>query len=113
MYDDARVLQIFVTAADRRDGRPLYEAIVEACRTNGIAGVTVLRDVEGFDDATTIVRDDWLHHDESVVVIVVDRADRVDHLAELVTPWLAHGIVTRADARARRVERGPGSTAPR
>ena len=111
MFEEAEVLQIFVTAADRHGDRSLCEAIVEACHAHGLAGVTVMRNVEGFDETATIAREHWLHHDDSIALIVVDTSDRIARLAELVTPWLGHGIITRSDARARRVERAPDSTA--
>src|SRR3972149_6560965 len=39
----AKLLRVFVGEADRIDGRPLYERIVETARTEGLAGATVLR----------------------------------------------------------------------
>jgi PII-like signaling protein len=40
---DARLLRIFIGESDTLDGRPLYQAIVEVLRRNGLAGATVLR----------------------------------------------------------------------
>lgn len=42
------LLRIFIDEGDRRHGKPLYEAIVEALRDAGFAGATVLKGIEGF-----------------------------------------------------------------
>jgi uncharacterized protein len=39
---DAILLRTFIGEADRAEGRALYRAIVEAARTAGLAGATVL-----------------------------------------------------------------------
>jgi len=109
MFEHARLLQIFVTAADRYGERPLYEAIVEACRQHRAAGVAAIRNVEGFDDSPTIAHEHWFRHEEPVALIIVDRAERLDRLLDTVTPWLDHGIMMRSDAQVRRVERGTGT----
>jgi PII-like signaling protein len=105
MFEQAEVLQIFVAADDRHGERLLYEAVVEACREHRVAGVTVIRNVEGFDDSRAIAHEHWFRHEEPVAIIVVDRADRLDRLADAVTPWLEHGIMIRSNAQVRRVER--------
>jgi PII-like signaling protein len=38
-----KLLRIFVGESDRWHGRPLYQAIVERVRAEGLAGATVLR----------------------------------------------------------------------
>ena len=38
---EGQLLRIFVGEADRWEGKPLYEAIVEAARRQGLAGATV------------------------------------------------------------------------
>lgn len=41
-------LTIYIDEADKWQGKPLYIALVEEARKNGIAGATVTRGVEGF-----------------------------------------------------------------
>jgi PII-like signaling protein len=45
---DGLLVRIFVGEADRYEGVPLYEAIVQCAREKGLAGATVLRGIEGF-----------------------------------------------------------------
>lgn len=44
----ATLLRIFLGEADRVEGRPLFELLVQKARQLGLAGATVLRGVEGF-----------------------------------------------------------------
>jgi PII-like signaling protein len=42
------LLRIFIDESDRREGRPLHTAIVEALRAAGFVGATVLKGIEGY-----------------------------------------------------------------
>jgi PII-like signaling protein len=45
---EGNLLRVFVGESDRWHGKPLYQAIVERLRAEGLAGATVLRGIEGF-----------------------------------------------------------------
>jgi len=45
---EGKLLRIFVGESDRWHGKPLYQAIVERVREEGLAGATVLRGIERF-----------------------------------------------------------------
>ena len=110
MFEPAQVVQILVTAADRHGERPLYEALVEACHQHGLAGATVIRNVEGFGDAPAIARGHWWWHEEPVALVIVDQADRLDRFLAAVTPWLVHGMVIRSDVQVRRLGTSASAT---
>ncbi len=42
-----KCLRIYLSENDRIEGRPALEAIAEMCREAGLAGMTVVRGVEG------------------------------------------------------------------
>ncbi|HTY01466.1 MAG TPA: DUF190 domain-containing protein [Bacteroidota bacterium] len=76
---EGKLLRIFIGEADRSEGRPLYEAIVRRAREHGMAGVTVLRGVEGFGarshlHTAKIVR---LSEDLPIVVELVDTEEKM------------------------------------
>ena len=50
---EGRLLRIFIGESDRWHGKPLYEAIVEVARREGLAGATVIRGIEGFGADST------------------------------------------------------------
>ena len=76
---EGKLLRIFIGEADRCDGRPLYETIVRSARERAMAGVTVLRGVEGFGarshlHTAKIVR---LSEDLPIIVELVDTEEKI------------------------------------
>ena len=104
MFESAEVLQIFVAADERHGDRPLHEALVDACREHDLAGVTVFRNAEGFDDSSTITHEHWFRHEEPVAVMIVDRPECLDQFLNAVEPWITHGMLIRSSARVRRIQ---------
>ena len=49
--EESDLLRVFVGEADKFEGRPLYQAIVEEARAAGLSGATVLRGLIGKDHA--------------------------------------------------------------
>ena len=45
---DAKLVTVYVNGTDQWHSQPLYEAIVRVCKEGGVAGVTVVRGVEGY-----------------------------------------------------------------
>ena len=45
---DGKLLRIFIGEQDKWKGKPLYEAIVELARKEGMAGATALKGLMGF-----------------------------------------------------------------
>ncbi|WP_043745005.1 DUF190 domain-containing protein [Paramagnetospirillum magneticum] len=77
---DATLLRIFLGEADRRDGLPLFEAIVQEARQNNLAGATVLRGRMGFGHSSRLHSSKILalSEDLPVVVEIVDAPDKID-----------------------------------
>ena len=48
MVGENVLMRIFIGESDRYEHKPLYEALVEMLRSEGIAGATVLRGISGF-----------------------------------------------------------------
>jgi PII-like signaling protein len=75
----ALLARIYIGEADHHDGHPLYQAIVEYLRSQGIAGATVFRGIEGFGanahlHTTRLLR---LSEDLPILIEVVDQEDRL------------------------------------
>ncbi len=45
---EGTLLRVFIGESDTWHGKPLYQAIVERVRAEGLAGATVIRGIEGF-----------------------------------------------------------------
>lgn len=90
------LLRIFIGESDRWHGKPLYQAIVERARDEGLAGATVLRGIEGFGahahlHTARILR---LSEDLPVVVEIVDSEERIRRVLPLLDEMVGEGLVT-------------------
>jgi PII-like signaling protein len=91
-----RLLRIFIGESDVHEGRPMYEAVVEKLRTEGMAGATVLRGIEGFGKSSTlhtahILR---LSDDLPIVIECVDTAERIETVLPVLDEMIGDGLVT-------------------
>jgi PII-like signaling protein len=96
LVGDRRLLRIYLGESDRRQGVPLYEAIVQRARSLGLAGATVLRGVEGFGAKSRIHRASILRLSEDlpIVIEIVDKEEKIRALLEELEPWIDDGMVT-------------------
>jgi PII-like signaling protein len=93
---EGKLLRIFIGESDRWHGKPLYQAIVERVREQGLAGATVIRGIEGFgaDSHLHTSRILRLSEDLPVVVEIVDDAERIDAILPLLDEMVEEGMVT-------------------
>jgi PII-like signaling protein len=92
-------LRIYLGESDRWHGKPLFQAIVELLKAEGLAGATVTRGVEGFGAHSRIhtARVLRLSEDLPLVIDVVDRADRIERVLPELDAMIAEGLMTLAD----------------
>ncbi|HAM00606.1 MAG TPA: hypothetical protein DCQ30_00015 [Acidimicrobiaceae bacterium] len=109
---EGKLLRIFIGESDTWHGKPLYQAIVEHLRGEGIAGATVLRAMEGFGakshlHTTRLLR---LSEDLPLVIEVVDTEDNINRVLPALDEMMADGLVTleRVEVITYRAE-GPSS----
>ena len=93
---EGKLVRIFVGESDRWEGKPLYEAIVQRVRQEGLAGATVLRGIEGFGAHSRIhtARILRLSEDLPIVIEIVDRADRIDAILPVLDEMIGEGLIT-------------------
>lgn len=106
---EAQLVRIFVGESDRLHGKPLYQAIVELARGEGIAGATVLRGIIGFGansriHTASILR---LSEDLPIVVEIVDQADRISALLPKLDAVVGEGLITIEKVRVIAYRHGP------
>ena len=99
--EEAELLRIFVGESDKHGGRPLYEAIVEAARSRGLAGATVLRGVLGFGAHSRIHSAKVLRISEDLPILIeiVDKPDRIVAFLPLLDEMMDEGLVTLEKVR--------------
>jgi uncharacterized protein len=93
---EGKLLRIFIGEADRWHGRPLYEAIVEQARQQGLAGATVWKGSMGFGahsrlHTAKILR---LSEDLPVIIEIVDAAEKIDAFLPQLDAMVQEGLVT-------------------
>ena len=111
---EGKLLRIFIGESDRFEGKPLYQALVETARAEGLAGATVLRGMEGFGASShlhtsRILR---LSEDLPIIVEIVDTVENIDRLIPVFDRMIGDGMMTleKADVITYRA-RGERSTA--
>ncbi len=90
------LLRLFVHEALRHEHKPLYQAVVERARREGLAGATVFRGCEGYGRHrhlhTTRLVD--VSDDLPVVVEIVDSAEAIQRFLPVLEPLIPHGTAT-------------------
>lgn len=93
---DAQRLVIYIGEADRWRGKPLYAALLDSLRTQGMAGATVVRGVAGFGahsrlHTASILR---LSEDLPLRLEVVDAREKIERALESIAPMVTEGLIT-------------------
>jgi PII-like signaling protein len=90
------LMRIFIGEGDRHGGRPLYEALVELFRREGMAGATVLRGVAGYGAHSVYHTDRLLElsTDLPLVVEVVDSREKIDAVMPGIDGMMDGGMIT-------------------
>lgn len=93
-------LRVFVGEADKQQHVPLYQAIVEKAKAEGMAGATVVRGILSFGansrlHTANILR---LSEDLPIVIEIVDKPELIDKFLPLLDKMVAGGgLVTVED----------------
>lgn len=97
----ARRLKIYVGESDQWRGRPLYLALLEALKKEGLAGATVVRGVAGFGAHSRIhtASLEALSGDLPLIVEVIDTREKVEHALAVVGPMVSEGLITLDDTQ--------------
>jgi uncharacterized protein len=105
---EARRVMIHVGESDHSHGKALYEAIVEMLRSEGCAGATVLRGIEGFGAASRIHTANVLRLSEDlpVVIVFVDTPERVERVMPKIDEMVSGGLVTVEDVHIIKYSQG-------
>jgi PII-like signaling protein len=95
----AQLVRIYVGESDRWRGKPLHEALVEAMRANDIAGVTVYRGILGYGAHRRAHQEKplALSRDASILLSVVDTAEKLQAFLPLVEQMVEEGLVVLSD----------------
>ena len=98
---DATKLTIYVGDSFRYGRKKLYCAIVEMLHDEGIAGATVLHGIEGYgaDKQIHTARILDLSGDLPVVIIAIDRTEKIEAVLPKLGAMVDKGLVTTEEVR--------------
>jgi len=106
-------MTIFISENDQFHHRPLYTELVHRAHAAGLAGASVVRGCEGFGASSRIHTSRLLSLNESlpVLVIIVDRPDRVREFLPQVEELVTKGLITLDEVEVVRYAGEPGPPA--
>ena len=95
----AQMMRIYLSEQDRWNGKPLYEALVEAMRANDIAGVTGYRGILGYGAHRRMHKDKALLSTRhgSVMLSAIDTADKLRAFLPILDKMIEEGLVVFSD----------------
>lgn len=95
----ARRIRIYIGEASRYKGTSLYHAIVLKAKEYGLAGVTVLRGIEGFGANSRIkmARILELSHDLPIVIDIIDSIEYIEKFMPFLDEAVNEGLITIED----------------
>jgi uncharacterized protein len=101
----AKLLRLHFSEHDRYEGKLLYEAIAKTCQDLGMAGITVLRGMEGYGESASIHRRRILAHDQPVIVTVVESAENIERLMPEIEKMVDTGMIAISNVEVIRIHR--------
>jgi CBS domain-containing protein len=92
-------LTIYIGESDRHGHRPLYQAILETLKREGLAGATVTRGLAGFGAHSRIHTAMLLQLSEDLPLIieVVDTPEKIERGLVVIGPMIKEGLITLHD----------------
>jgi PII-like signaling protein len=109
---EAVLLRVFIGESDRAGGHALYKSIVEAARTAGMAGATVLHGPTGFGQSRRVNRDFNVDAPGNlpIVVEIIDAEDKIQAFLPQLDDLMGSGLITLEAVRMLRCGRRTASS---
>jgi PII-like signaling protein len=104
MKGPAKLIRIYLGEADKLNGAPLFEAIIERLMMMEVAGATVYRGFLGYGAKRHKHKEGLFHtsKDCPVMISVVDQVSRVDEILDAVAPMMQDGLIVISDVEVHR-----------
>lgn len=89
-------LTIYLNERDRWAGEPLYHALIQLAKTNGLSGATAIRAIAGYGESKKIYSYRWLEllHSLPIMVQIIDTEEQIQHFLPQVTKMVSNGLIT-------------------
>lgn len=104
-FDGEQVLmRVFISEADKFEGKPLYEVLLNMLREEKVAGTTVLRGIAGFGAKSHMHKSSILSLSQKlpIVIEVIDSSEKIEAILPKIDCMICDGLVTIEKVRALR-----------
>ena len=96
MPSEGKLLRVFIGEQDKWHGRPLYEAIVQLARKQGLAGATCIKGFLGYGakshlHTTQLLR---LSEDLPILIEIVDSEEKIRAFLPQLDSMIQDGLIT-------------------
>jgi PII-like signaling protein len=93
---DGKLLRIFVEEQDKWHGQPLYEAIVQLAKKEGMAGATAIKGFMGFGCKSHMHTAKLLELSENLPIIIemVDSEEKIAKFIPHLDEMVQEGLIT-------------------
>ncbi len=93
---EGQLLRIFIGEKDKWQGKPLYQAIIQSAKKEGMAGATALKGFIGFGckshmHTAKLLR---LSEDLPIVIEMVDSEEKINQFLPQLNEMVQEGLVT-------------------
>lgn len=90
------LLRIFIGEADKWNSKPLYEAIINLAKKEGMAGATAIKGFMGFGckshmHTAKLLR---LSEDLPIIIEIVDSEEKINKFMPLLEEMVKEGLIT-------------------
>jgi len=104
----AKLMRVFLGAADKWHDAPLYDAIVKKLLLMDIAGATVYQGILGYGAKGHQHKATFFHpmRDLPIMLSVIDTAEKISTAAEVIEGMLEDGLMVISDVEMVRLARG-------
>jgi hypothetical protein len=94
--ENGLLLRIFISENSRCEGKSLYEWIARQAQQQGLAGVTIVRGMEGFGSHKEIHSSKMLDMSFNlpIVVHIVDTVEKIENFVNLLDSVIDEGLIT-------------------
>ena len=105
----AKHVTVYVNSNDQWSGKPLYSAIIQLCQSQGIAGASVSRCVEGYGAGHQLHTARLLELSENLPmrIDIIDVEERIKVLLPALERMVEEGLLVIADVHTIRLLRDP------
>lgn len=96
LAENGSLLRIFISENSRHEGKSLYEWIARQAQQQGLAGVTIIRGMEGFGSHKEIHSSKMLDlsFNLPIIVHIVDTHEKIEDFVNQLDSVIEEGLVT-------------------